>query len=443
MTHHVRWIPAILCAMFVPATGVLSASPGPGGYASAASLRGLQDAGHEAAENGASLLIRVGVEQLIKGWAISHDARLLATGGADQAVRIWDLRTGEERAVLKGHTGAVHYLEFSPDDQFLATAAWDATPRLWRLSDGQLVAALAGHRDQVECAALSPDGLTLATGSRDRTARLWDTRSGRARAVLRGHGDRVTVLAFAPDSRMLATGDRSKALRLWDVESGRLLSVLGQLASRPLLVTFSPDGRRVATDAAEPDEVALWDAVTDHRLLALQRGTYPVFSPGGALLAMCGRDSAALLDSETGAIKSVLKAASYAWRVVFSPDGRTVATGHVDGTVQLWNTATGQLRAVLKGHRDAVFQLAFSPDGGMLASGGDASDVRIWDAQRERLLAVLEARSDNVQRLRFARDGRTLVVGALRHSDDGHGPFLEFSVWQLTPPAPPPAAATR
>src|SRR5262249_8349907 len=110
----------------------------------------------------------------------------------------------KEMATLKGHTCWVGALVFSPDGKTLATAGADNVVRLWNVATGETSTTLKGHEDYVCAVAFSPDGKTLATGSYDKTAKLWDVTGARERRTLRGHGGVVMAVAFSPDAKTLA-----------------------------------------------------------------------------------------------------------------------------------------------------------------------------------------------------------------------------------------------
>jgi WD40 repeat protein len=87
---------------------------------------------------------------------------------------------------------------------------------LWDTASGQQIAMLEGHTDWVRAVAFSPDGRLLASASADRSVWLWDTARGRQIAMLEGHTDWVRGVAFSPDGRLLASAGNDRSVRLWD-----------------------------------------------------------------------------------------------------------------------------------------------------------------------------------------------------------------------------------
>jgi tRNA A-37 threonylcarbamoyl transferase component Bud32 len=110
----------------------------------------------------------------VKALTYSPNGRLLASGGADGVIKLWDVATGKDQGTLEGHKGAVESLAFSPDGKTLASASADGTVRLWGVVSGKEKASLPGHPRGTGAVAFSPDGKTLAAGEFDGTVRLWD-----------------------------------------------------------------------------------------------------------------------------------------------------------------------------------------------------------------------------------------------------------------------------
>jgi WD40 repeat protein len=358
----------------------------------------------------------------VRSVAFGPDSDLVASAGdgeAPVAIPLWSTASRKEIGRLPGH-GDVRQIVFSPDGRWLASGSYDQTAMLWdikRLRPASL--PLTGHAGTIFGVAFSHDGKTLATASYDQTIALWDSQTGkRLGDSLVGHGDRVFSVAFSPDGRTLASGDGEGEVLLWDLSIRnpltRVLRARGIKLTRVRILFFGRQGRVLV--ASDHDSVVLWDIPTGRpigKILGdIERISALDIGPDGQLLAAAHGDGKILL-WDLGKQKSVRSPVATSSRVdslAFSPDGQILASGEMDGSVRLWNVATAQPFATLGKHHSMAESLAFSPDGKILASGDVHGEILLWDVSRRRLDPVSGlSQESSVNRLVFAADGEILV----------------------------------
>jgi WD40 repeat protein len=354
--------------------------------------------------------------------AVLPDGRL-ASGSYDRTIKIWDPATGQLTATLKGHTGGVWALAVLPDGR-LASGSYDRTIKIWDLATGQLTATLEAHSGWVMALAVLPDG-RLASGAGDRTIKIWDPATGQLTATLKGHTGGVWALAVLPDGR-LASGGSDNTIKLWDPATGQLQATLEGHSDQVMALAVLPDGRLAS--GASDGTIKLWDPATGQLKATLKGHSGWVRAlavlPDGRLASGSYDRTIKIWDLATGQLTATLEAHSgWVMALAVLPDGR-LASGAGDRTIKhhtikhrtikIWDPATGQLKATLKGHSGWVRALAVHPDG-RLASGADDRTIKIWDPASGQLKATLEAHSDRVWALAVLPDGR-LASGADDHT---------------------------
>lgn len=334
------------------------------------------------------------------GRMVQHLRRVIPESPDEEDLRGWEWyhlwrQYHGEQSRLRGHQGAVNAIAFSPDERLLASGGVDTTVRIWDTFTGKQIHVLEGHTGRVNGIAFSPDGKHLASGSADKTVIIWDTATGRKRLSLQGHNASVKATAFSPDGRQLYSGSEDKVVRMWDVESGQILGTteLGREAGAFGGVAFSPMERRIAWFALKlPNQgghpeirVCDWEGRESipRYIPGAKISAGPAFSPDGKFLACGTREIQPFLqmwdaDSDNGQPKLSLKGHRILiTSVAFSSDGKRLVSGSEDRTIKIWDVSTGKEIATL--HEEGTpFCLAFSPDGQRLASGSEDGTVKLW-----------------------------------------------------------------
>ncbi|HXG13449.1 MAG TPA: protein kinase [Gemmataceae bacterium] len=143
--------------------------------------------------------------------ALSPDGKRALDG-----ITLWDLTTFQVVRQLEGHTAQVSRVAFSPDGRFALTAsALDGTLRLWEVETGVELQVMRGHTPS--SIAFSPDGRFALSGGPDRTIRLWELASGRERHRFEGHTGDILCVAFSPDGQHILSGSDDQTARLWAI----------------------------------------------------------------------------------------------------------------------------------------------------------------------------------------------------------------------------------
>lgn len=316
--------------------------------------------------------------------ALSPGGLWFATG-VDDTVTVWNTETGSER-VLRGEGDRVWSVAFSPNGTQLASSASSAV-ELWNLATGDAPRTFEGHTAIVTSVELSADGARLASASEDKTAKVWDIGSGEIVQSL-VHADSVWSATFRPGSPQLATTDGS-AITLWDIDTGAALQTIEHFNG--WAVELDPDGRTLASIGNQP--LRLWDVESGEQLGSFSHGytRSAAFSPDGRQLVSASENGTlAVWDVATGKIlRSLAGHTNRVLSMAQRADGAQLASGSEDRTIKVWDVATGTELHTLTGHGGSVWSVAYSPDGAVLASSGDDRTVRLWHVESGAHLATL------------------------------------------------------
>jgi DNA-binding SARP family transcriptional activator/WD40 repeat protein len=379
--------------------------------------------------------------------SFSPEGRTLASAGEDGRVRLWSMSRGRAIEALDGHDGPIFSQAFSPDGATLYTASVDATARAWDVTGERRLArefrtgiSPLPEESFPPAFAISPDGATVAAARFDGRVDMIDAETLRRRDAFEAFGRTpATAIAYAADGRSLAVAGGRGLTGLWDADSGRPIGpLLDAPRAKPCAdprsmfevprchdrtvqdaIAFGPG---VLAAASLGGKVQIWDVEARE---PVQRPLHVPpfalgldFSPDGSRLATPfgfgtpETDGVEIYEAQSGDRIARVVTENEVRTASFSPDGRLLAVGQVNGEVTLWATdGWREVGSPLELAGGFVVSVKFSPDGRTLAATGDDGRIALWDVgSREPIGPPLPAIANARATARFTPDGRQLFA---------------------------------
>ncbi len=349
------------------------------------------------------------------------------------------------KAFLHGHEQCIMSLAFSPKGNIMASGGKDGKIILWDVSKlCQLPDQLPQiHKGWVTSVAFTPDGNILASGGKDGKICFYDLTARPPHeqpSPHEGHEGWV-ILAFHRDGNIMASGGEDGKIILWDSKKRQPLPNRLKEGQKKFLIKLAFDsmGKTLASRSLH-DEILVWDFVSGafkHKLYTGARNELDTssmdLSSDGRFLAAGGGDRKIIFWDLT---KSPPQHQSFEQKsgvlsVAFSKKKNILASGGEDGKIVLWDAVSGQpLGRPLEGHRGRVFSLAFNPDGQILASGSEDGKIILWELMpRSALGQQLNGQEFGVVTVAFSHDGNILATG---------GKGGKIMLWDVTKRCPMP-----
>ncbi|MBT8487096.1 MAG: serine/threonine protein kinase [Phycisphaerae bacterium] len=412
---------------------------------------------------------RIEGDSIVTAVAMTNDGRLLAAGGYDRSVRLFDVTDGfRPLRVIPAGERWVQDVSFSPDGTRLLWGDAVGQTREVDVTSGAVVRVFDRQSDKIVRCTWSPDGrliLVSTTGAidvraavggariarfhgggwlgppvflddarriavagSDRRLRLIDLDGAHAQSVIGRDGGRI---ATSPNGRWAATALFDHAVQLWDLEASALAArwPAHVEASKIQHLAFGPHGGSIAT-AANDGTIRIWSVPDGTELLALEPLDTPVirvaWTPDGEVVFGAARDaSVAAWSARTGArlarfqpdaspptVTEDYYAGTGPRTIAVSPDGHVLATSGHEGTIRLWAWPGLQPFRTIEGHATLVRWIEFSPDGTLLATASQDGTIALWDVGTGTRRQQLEDRGQRAIVATFSPDGRRLLTSS-------------------------------
>jgi WD40 repeat protein len=383
--------------------------------------------------------------------AFSSDGSLIASGGRDTRVCIWDGFTGALKETLpQRHEEPVVNVHFVLSDSVIVAIdrahqilCWSVARTKWAVHRARAMRGTM-HTGAVVEIASSPDRKLFATFSFDKTIKLWNPESATEVGQPMLGSDKVKTGAFTIDGSKIVAGYHDGTVRIWEVATQILLHTLRSGPESVSTIAVSPDGRLVASGGGR---LCLWDVDTGE-LMCMPLEKYIgslAFNRTGRRLVLGSSDSyVTVVDIRFGSFRLttdtfILKGhTSYVNDVSSSPSGSLLASAGQDGTLRVWDTdfidlSPGNNPTDLEPKHQTVTSLAVSRDGTRLLSGGDTGDFQIWDfLTGQRVGHMFHSPEGEVKIIRFSSSS-TLWASAHSVHCGGNVCIWEWQAADLAP----------
>jgi WD40 repeat protein len=332
----------------------------------------------------------------------SPDGKMIAFGAYDGSIYLFEIN-GKPIAQLIGlKVKSVREVSFSPDGKRIASVGEGKSIRIWDIATKKLISKIYAHQDDILRVSFHRDGRMLLTGSKDGSVKVWDSDRGTEMATIippnspNHKYETIGDVSFSPDGKMIVTA-KGENLSLWDLQGNLLAS---EIADDKIIYTakFHPNGKLLASSGAEKS-VKLW-RITDKTTRLLTE--------------LLTGSSNHLIDGELQLIHTFEGHSNEVLSLNFSKDGRRIAFGYQDGSVQI-SELEGDVNTKVGIHSDGVFDVNFSLDNRYLLSASKDRSVRLWALQNA-LIDTSYGHTDNIWAVNYRPDGKVFASASVDKS---------------------------
>ena len=348
---------------------------------------------------------------------ISSDGKLKAVVSNITDILIYNAQNGKLLSTLRGHSGKVNMVRFSPDNKELASASDDNTVRIWDVYAHKELHTFVGHTNYVKCISYCSDGKRILSGSDDCTVRMWDVYGNNAEAIPFEPSKNVLWPCFSSDGKYVAAAAfKSDTISVWRTEDGKKIHSLIAPSNVKKLAFHPTDNRLLATSADSTLYLLRTDTGTSTRSPLIGHHKFIssiAFSQDGRYLASGALDSTVVIWDAINyrQIKTLSGIHSKINDVTFNPIGNSVAIACEDGVIKMWNIQDGNYIHSFSAHHGGITKVTFSPSGNLLASTSTDNTTIVWDINTEKPIRTLEGHRGAMLAVSFYSD-ETLVTAS-------------------------------
>jgi WD40 repeat protein len=318
---------------------------------------------------------------------LNPNGQTLFSTDEQNVMRLWDTTSGQLLEARNWIAIDGNAIAFSPHGQDLIAINPQRGLQLWDVKTHDLIRIFAEQVRDIIDVAFSHDGQTITSINYDAVVHAWDADNS---SLLRTFKIPGRTAAFSPDDRTLASAQvHGDDIWLLDLQTGQKFDILTTTQPSGVgIMEFSPQGQVLASASNSYFEpgIRIWDVKANKLLREVSKNSHGIstmaFSPDGGILASSEYGGFVILqniNTEQAAPTQILhRLPGHA--IAFSPDGHIIATS-VENDVILWDTSSGQRLAQLKGHTASIWHIVFSPDGKTLATTSTDGTVRLWGIQ--------------------------------------------------------------
>ena len=361
-----------------------------------------------------------------KGVAVHSNRKILAKGFGNGTITLWSIETGEKISTLKSNTFGVQKSNFSPEGNFIVSqSTFQNKKTFWNINTGQVINVSDSQSEN--SFTTSPDETQIISGSYvaiNKTTGIItfiDGQTGRSTHNLSINSNGIVDLTSSNDGKFLVIANYNNTITIVNSKNGVEIKTLPQINGKIETIQISPNDKyilaishRMLSRALRKEILTLFNLETGVLVFDIEANTRnriaPAFSPDSRQLAIANDSILTTWDTHSGQeIHKFIGHSDRITQVIFSPDGKILASASRDKTAKLWNPNTGKIINTFAGHDKAVNAIAFNPNGQIVATTGEDRIIKVWEANTLHPLHNIFGHTNDIHSLSMSPNGKFLA----------------------------------